>query len=178
MTPLVMDFRERKVRHLPGTQRHKSHRFGRIDQEDGFLCKQCKAFVSSASFLSGVQNRNHCPYCLYSRHLDLYEAGDRLSACKSPMKPIGLTTKVSRKKYGTGHGELMLVHLCIDCDRLSINRIAADDDFETIVALYKYSLLMDDSLQRRLKAEGINILDTAGTAIIQAQMFGSRTEFL
>jgi RNHCP domain len=172
-----MDFRERKLRHSPRTQRYRSHRFGQIDQEDGFFCKHCKAFVSSASFLSGVRNRNHCPYCLYSCHMDLYEAGDRLSACKSPMKPIGLTTKTSRKKYGTGLGELMLIHLCIDCDSLSINRIAADDDYETIAAIFKHSLLMDDAMQRRLKAEGINILDTAGSSIIQAQLFGTTLEF-
>jgi len=177
MDPILLEIKERKVRYLPRTRRQKSRRIDRADREDGFYCKQCKAFVSSASFLSGVQNRNHCPYCLYSRHVDLYEAGDRLSACKSPMKPIGLTAKTSRKKYGAGLGELMLIHLCIDCDSLSINRIAADDDFETIASLYKRSLLMDGSLQRRLKAEGISVLDSAGSSIIQAQLFGTRPEF-
>ena len=177
MDPILLDIKERKVRNLPCTQRQKFHRIDRANREDGFYCKKCNAFVSSSSFLSGVQNRNHCPYCLYSRHMDLYEAGDRLSACKSPMKPIGLTTKASRKKYGAGCGELMLVHLCIDCDSLSINRIAADDDLEMIAAIFKHSLIMEGSLQRRLKAEGINILDTAGSSIIQAQLFGSRPEF-
>jgi hypothetical protein len=47
-----------------------------------------------------VRNRNHCPYCLWSRCLDLFRAGDRLSACKAPMQPVGLALKHTRKKYG------------------------------------------------------------------------------
>jgi hypothetical protein len=88
--------------------------------------------VSSAHLLSGVNNRNHCSYCLWSCHLDLFAAGDRLSACKAPMKPIGLTMKKSRNKYQRERrGELMLIHECVECRTLSINRIAADDDSET-----------------------------------------------
>ena len=100
---------------------------GRSRTVEGFFCKHCNGYVSSAAFLSGVQNRNHCPYCLWSRHLDLYSAGDRLSACKSSMRPIGLTSKATNKKYGPGRGELMLIHLCTDCKldfiHLHINKI-------------------------------------------------------
>ena len=42
-----------------------------------FVCAHCHALVSSAHWLSGGNNRNHCPYCLWSYHLDLYAAGDR-----------------------------------------------------------------------------------------------------
>jgi hypothetical protein len=42
-----------------------------------FTCKHCGAFVSALSVASGVINRNHCPFCLYSRHVDLFKAGDR-----------------------------------------------------------------------------------------------------
>jgi hypothetical protein len=69
-----------------------------------FRCAYCRGWVSSASFVSGVHNRNHCPYCLWSRHLDLYAAGDRLSACKAPMQPVALTRKPGRGKYGPGPG--------------------------------------------------------------------------
>ena len=48
----------------------------------GFTCIHCKREISSDPILSGVNNRNHCPYCLHSRHVDLYQAGDRLNACK------------------------------------------------------------------------------------------------
>ncbi len=58
-----------------------------------FKCIHCHHLVPADSLVSGVINRNHCPYCLYSRHLDLHQAGDRLSACKSQMQPVALTFK-------------------------------------------------------------------------------------
>ena len=94
-----------------------------------FTCKHCGRYVSARTAISGVVNRNHCPYCLHSRHVDLFKPGDRLCACKGVMAPVGLTVKRSRDKYARGlNGELMLVHRCTACGTLSINRIAADDD--------------------------------------------------
>ena len=91
-----------------------------------FRCIHCGAHVVTSPLYAGVLNRNHCPYCLWSRHLDLFAAGDRLCACKAPMRPLGLTLKQSRKKYvREDGGELMLIHACIECNNLSINRIAA-----------------------------------------------------
>jgi hypothetical protein len=57
------------------------------------------------------------------------------------MKPVGLTMKHGRNKYRPDRrGELMLVHQCIECSALSINRIAADDDPSTILAIFQGSL--------------------------------------
>jgi DNA-directed RNA polymerase subunit RPC12/RpoP len=47
---------------------------------DEFFCLRCGVIVSSTYELSGVRNRNHCPYCLWSRHLDWRTPGDRLSS--------------------------------------------------------------------------------------------------
>jgi hypothetical protein len=132
----------------------------------GFRCVHCRQYVPSARLLSGVHNRNHCPYCLHSRHLDLLRAGDRLAACKGSMQPIGLTFKRTRKKYGAEQGELMLVHRCKECGMLSINRIAADDDCISMLAL------LDRPAPVRLEAEGIQPLTTADLAWVQAQLFG------
>ncbi len=172
MTPLSFDLvpDRRRARSLPRRRGDADFPHGRT--EDGFLCKQCNAFVSSASFLSGVQNRNHCPYCLWSRHLDLYEAGDRLSACKAPMKPIALTVKATRNKYGSGRGELMLIHLCIDCGRPSLNRIAADDDSQKIFSVFVESSRLDVSMRTRLAADGIRVLDARDEELIRVQLFG------
>lgn len=150
----------------------RKHCPARSPADDGFLCKHCRAFVSLAGFLSGVCNRNHCPYCLWSRHLDLYAAGDRLSACKSPMEPIGLTVKATRKKYGSSRGELMLVHACIECGKVSINRIAADDHPGTILAVFEGSSRLDASTRTRLEAGGIRALTSLEGDIVQAQLFG------
>jgi hypothetical protein len=141
--------------------------------QDGFVCKHCRNFVSSAFLLSGVHNRNHCPYCLWSRHLDLEAAGDRLSACKAPMRPIGLTIKLSRRKYGFGRGELMLIHQCSDCGRLSINRLAADDDPESIFSIFEQSLRMEAPLRQRLASERILPLLEKESASVRSQLFGA-----
>ena len=116
-----------------------------------YRCIHCNAYVSVNSEFSKVQNRNHCPYCLWSRHLDLYQAGDRLSACKAAMKPIGLTEKIIHKKYGPQSGELMLIHECTDCGRLSINRLAADDLVEVVSEVFHHSLSLPESMLGQLK---------------------------
>jgi hypothetical protein len=120
-----------------------------------------------------VQHRNHCPYCLSSRHLDLYTAGDRLAACKARMKPIGLTLKRQSKKYARfDQGELMIVHRCEDCDHVALNRIAADDDTETIVAIYQNSIQLDGHVQRLLAEDDITLLGVADKQIVQWRLFG------
>jgi hypothetical protein len=138
-----------------------------------FTCKHCGAFVSALSVASGVINRNHCPFCLYSRHVDLFKAGDRLCACKELMAPVGLTLKKSRDKY-TRHpqGELMLVHRCQACGDLSINRIAADDDPQKILAILEHKPANNDQLLRTCQVQGIRLLAHTDRAILQSGLFG------
>jgi hypothetical protein len=133
--------------------------------------------VSSVHLLSGVNNRNHCPYCLWSCHLDLYAAGDRLSACKAPMKPIGLTMKTGRNKYQlAAHGELMLIHQCTECKMLSINRIAADDDSETIMAVFQESLIPGHQTCIQCQENGIGMLKLEDKRFVHMQLYGRPSE--
>ena len=137
-----------------------------------FRCAHCRVLVSSAHVLSGVNNRNHCPYCLWSCHLDLYAAGDRLSACKGQMKPIGLTMKLSRNKYRLDkRGELMLVHQCMECGALSINRVAADDDSAAILAVFRESLV--SGIQRQCEGYGIQLLHEWDRDALCRQLYGA-----
>lgn len=48
------------------------------------------------------------------------------------MKPLGLTSKKD--------GEIMLIHECEKCGKISANRIAGDDDAEEILKIFKNSL--------------------------------------
>jgi hypothetical protein len=145
--------------------RHSASTFG------DFTCGHCHAIVSSAHFLSGVNNRNHCPYCLWSCHLDLYASGDRLSACKGQMLPIGLTMKKGRNKYAAeARGELMLVHECNECGALSINRIAADDDSSTILAVFQSSI--EDRIHTKCEGQGILALRETDAGVLNKQLFG------
>jgi len=142
-----------------------------------FKCAHCHTIVSSAHILSGVNNRNHCPYCLWSCHLDLYAAGDRLSACKAPMKPIGLTMKAGRNKYQRdARGELMLIHQCAQCRVLSINRIAADDDSETVMAVFQESLTLGSQIHTQCQENGIVMLGLENTKIVHTQLYGHQPE--
>ncbi|HKY55571.1 MAG TPA: RNHCP domain-containing protein [Anaerolineales bacterium] len=142
-----------------------------------FTCSHCQAFVSSLHQLSGVQNRNHCPYCLWSCHLDLYVAGDRLSACKTVMKPIGLTMKKGRNKYRPeSRGELMLIHKCVECQAVSINRIAADDDAETVITVFHESFVLRHQIQTLRDAYGIIPLNATDIEMVYEQLYGQTPE--
>src|SRR3990167_10150601 len=86
----------------------------------GFMCSHCKAFVSVNDKI-GTRNRNHCPFCLWSMHVDDKYSGDRKSQCRQQMKHIGLTFKKEGiDKYGKQRqGEIMVIHKCMECDFLS-----------------------------------------------------------
>lgn len=140
---------------------------GRIDGTDGdFVCRHCGAFVSADPVFSGVHNRNHCPYCLSSRHLDLFEAGDRLAACRGNMSPVGLTLKFTNKKY-PGQGELMVVHLCQDCGKFAINRIARDDDTAMLHTVLENSAGLSKDTRDLLEQEGITLLKITQSHLVR-----------
>ena len=140
-----------------------------------FRCAHCRHIVPAAHVVSGVNNRNHCPYCLWSFHLDLFVAGDRLSACKGQMKPIGLTMKKGRNKYRLENGgELMLIHRCIECKTLSINRIAADDDPDSVMDAFRESRSLSRQTWVECESRGIFILED--TESITTQLFGRQIE--
>lgn len=86
-----------------------------------FVCSHCseKVFIKAP----GTQHRNHCPKCLWSKHVD-QNTGDRRSVCNGGMEPIG---KVFKKD-----GEEVLVHRCLTCEFVRKNRIAGDDDFKLV----------------------------------------------
>jgi len=157
---------------------HHPDRWGKRSSVDVFKCHHCQAHVSTQPILSGVNNRNHCPYCLRSRHVDLLRAGDRMSACKAIMEPIGLTVKKRQKKYGSRRtGELMLIHRCSECRKLSINRIAADDLTERLLDIFHTSIGLDGSTQQHLKASGIGLLMGADHKLVITQLHGLTEEY-
>lgn len=138
-----------------------------------FRCVRCQHYVSAHPLLAGVNNRNHCPYCLWSRHMDLEKAGDRLSACKSPMRPVGLTLKQTHNKYRRERdGELMLIHACDECGKVAINRIAADDDIHRIEEVFHGSFQLDPRIKKRLEAQGIRALTAADRQLVKARLLG------
>jgi hypothetical protein len=144
-----------------------------IPSADGFRCLHCRASISAEFPMSGVRNRNHCPYCLWSRHLDWQSPGDRLSSCKSAMRPIGLTLKNVRKKYGGAQaGELMVIHQCVDCRKVSINRIASDDGADRLVDVFLASQEEADRIGIERGERGIRMLNRTDWEIVSRRLFG------
>lgn len=120
-----------------------------------------------------MQNRNHCPFCLYSRHLDAHQGGDRRSACQALMKPIALSFKPSRNKYARERdGELQLVHRCVRCRKVALNRIAADDNSALILELFEYSCQHYERLTSQLRLHAIQIAQPHDAEIVRRTLFG------
>lgn len=91
-----------------------------------FTCKHCGTAVPNDA--PGTRNRNHCPACLYSRHVDITR-GDRKSKCGGMMKPVGIVKR--------DNGENLVVHQCQGCGFVSKNRVAGDDDDKLVEDLLK-----------------------------------------
>ena len=80
----------------------------------GFMCEHCGLDVLP---VTNGSCRNHCPFCLHSKHVDV-APGDRMSGCGGLMRPVGL-----RFKSGKG---FQIVHECMQCGETSANRVAQD----------------------------------------------------
>ena len=96
-----------------------------IARNDGFVCQHCDKAVEPIKY--GGSYRNHCPFCLYSLHVDTDKPGDRLNICRGLMEPVGVTARRT--------GEYVLTHKCIKCGFERFNRIAGDDNYDMIISL-------------------------------------------
>jgi hypothetical protein len=85
---------------------------------DNLQRRNCRLDVSMDA--PGTQHRNHCPNCLWSRHLDTRVPGDRAADCGGSVEPIAVCVR--------GDGEWALVHRCTGCATVHVNRIAGDDN--------------------------------------------------
>jgi hypothetical protein len=132
-----------------------------------FRCGHCHAFVVINAFI-GTVNRNHCNFCLWSKHVDI-KKGDRNSECQSGMKPIGLTLK---REGFSKWGELMLIHVCSVCNKISINRIAGDDDTDKIITVLNSSFNLNMQIKQDLEDQFIDILIEEDKEEVQIQLFG------
>lgn len=142
-------------------------------KEEGFKCSHCGKWVSSKTI--GTKHRNHCPFCLWSKHVDLKEPGDRESECNGEMEPIGLTFKKEGiDKYGEPkQGELMLIHKCLKCKKISINRIAGDDDEKAILKIFEKSQEIPKEEREKLKKEGIELILSKDKNKVLSQLYGN-----
>nr|WP_184889543.1 RNHCP domain-containing protein [Sphaerisporangium siamense] len=89
-----------------------------------FRCLHCRLDVPADA--PGTAHRNHCPTCLWSRHLD-DTPGDGAAECASGMAPIAI--------HARHDGEWAIIHRCTACGTLNANRVAGDDNPLTLMRL-------------------------------------------
>lgn len=99
-------------------------RFNMIEEE--FVCSNCGKLVHNLGYTA----RDHCPYCLYSMHVDI-NPGDRLNECKGLMAPVGIEKCKDTYK---------VVYKCEKCKEIHKNIMAKDDDINLIIELSKNNL--------------------------------------
>lgn len=88
-----------------------------IPLQEPFICEHCEKEVTP---LEHGSYRNHCPFCLYSKHVDAEGPGDRASTCGGLMQPISLDQK--------GNKGWIIIHGCEICGKRITNKAAPDDD--------------------------------------------------
>lgn len=94
-----------------------------IFKNEEFVCENCKK--NNPKLNRGC--RNHCKYCLYSKHVDKNIPGDRKSTCNGLMKPISLDQD-GKKGY-------IIIQKCERCSHENRNKMAEDDNFDAIIKL-------------------------------------------
>lgn len=68
----------------------------------------------------------------------------------------------------------MLVHVCTECETISINRIAADDDPTMVLDVFQASLKLETSMISM--QQNILMLRMEDADLIQTQLYGLQME--
>ena len=87
--------------------------------KEDFICEHCGTEVKGDGYT------NHCPHCLYSKHVDI-NPGDREEDCGGLMEPVDLELK---------DGKYIIVHRCQRCGFVRRNKVDEGDDFNAVIDL-------------------------------------------
>jgi hypothetical protein len=88
-------------------------------QIEDFTCENCGHQVEGSGYT------NHCPVCLWSRHVDI-QPGDREETCGGMMEPVNVAHK---------GGEYRILFRCKLCGQERWNKAAKEDDFEVLLQI-------------------------------------------
>lgn len=91
-----------------------------VPETEPYLCEKCGEPVI------GGRYNNHCPNCLWSKHVDDKVPGDRASTCQGLMKPVG----IEKKK-----GKIRIHHECTTCHKLGVVDSTPVDNIDLIIEL-------------------------------------------
>ena len=90
---------------------------------EDFNCAHCGTVVHGNGYT------NHCPHCLYSRHVD-NNPGDRAATCGGMMKPVAVESDGVR---------FIITHRCEICGKEKRQRTSDEDNMDAIIELSKNS---------------------------------------
>lgn len=90
-------------------------------KDENFICENCGFEVQKLNYTA----RDHCPNCLYSKHVDILP-GDRSNSCHGLLKPIGIEKFKNTYK---------ILYQCEKCKELHKNIMANDDNMNLIIKL-------------------------------------------
>jgi DNA-directed RNA polymerase subunit M/transcription elongation factor TFIIS len=85
---------------------------------EDFVCAHCGTEVQGSGYT------NHCPKCLYSKHVDK-DPGDRLEECGGLMEPIRIEGSAAEPR---------IIHRCQKCGIERPVKASAADDPDAILA--------------------------------------------
>jgi len=91
--------------------------------DQAFVCDNCGTEVLKLGYTS----RDHCPVCLYSKHVDIYP-GDRANTCLGLLEPINI------EKYKNTY---KIIYKCLKCKATHKNIMANDDDMDMLIKVSK-----------------------------------------
>lgn len=86
---------------------------------EDFTCGHCEAKVKGNGYT------NHCPKCLWSKHVDNYP-GDRENGCGGLMEPVWLEIK---------DGRYSIKHRCVNCGAEAHCKASDEDDIAAMAEL-------------------------------------------
>jgi predicted RNA-binding Zn-ribbon protein involved in translation (DUF1610 family) len=95
----------------------KDKKFQRTKED--FVCENCGQEISGNGYT------NHCPNCLYSKHVDI-NPGDRKCDCLGLMKPVELLNKSD---------VFYILHKCEKCGFERKNKAVKGDNFQKLVEI-------------------------------------------
>ena len=96
-------------------------------KDEAFVCRHCGKEVQPM----GTSSRNHCPFCLWSLHVDV-NPGDRANTCGGILRPVRALPDPKR-----GY---VIIHRCERCGAEVRNRSAHEakvqpDDTDLLIKL-------------------------------------------
>lgn len=82
--------------------------------KEDFICEHCGKSIKGDGYT------NHCPYCLWSKHVDI-NPGDRAATCLGMMEPI---------RIETGGRKMSITHRCGKCGYEKKNKAQKGDNLD------------------------------------------------